>query len=300
MKESALRTPYLLAENHLLPPFNWNSSRSLILRSALFFCLILGAYFPALALPEESSKSATAAEIRWQEVEPGYSFARVELGEPEAMLKSEILLLKFDPKRFQVQALPAKDFGKDRTDLKTLTIRAGGIAGINANFFDESGLPLGLLIQSKQVRNKMHKGGSLLTGVFLIGDTEPRIVHRDDFKEESVDFAIQSGPRLIADSRPLSVSAANQSSRRSGIAITKEKHVIIFATLLRFPGASLAQIQNLLLTPSLGIVDALNLDGGGSSQLYIQKNLALSDDTFITGGDLVPVGLVVKRAQTDS
>ena len=46
---------------------------------------------------------------------------------------------------------------------------------------------------------------------------------------------------------------------------------------------------------SLKIKDALNLDGGSSSQLYLKKNPALNDDFLISGGDDIPVALVIKK-----
>jgi exopolysaccharide biosynthesis protein len=69
--------------------------------------------------------------------------------------------------------------------------------------------------------------------------------------------------------------------------------------MLRFPGATLAQLQEMLLDPSLNVDDALNLDGGGSSQLFVEKNLRIADETFISGGDVVPVGLIVKRRKKE-
>jgi uncharacterized protein YigE (DUF2233 family) len=141
----------------------------------------------------------------------------------------------------------------------------------------------------------MHRGGRLLTGVFYISGGKAFIVARDDFKEEQVENAVQAGPRLVVNGKLLKVSEPHEASRRSGIAITRSGGVILYATYLRFPGATLEQIQEMLLDPALDVVTALNLDGGGSSQLFIKKNPLLVDDTFISGGDQVPVGLVVKR-----
>ena len=93
----------------------------------------------------------------------------------------------------------------------------------------------------------------------------------------------------------MQIADPKEQSRRSGIALTNRGEVIIFATFLRFPGAALEQIQQMLLDPMLDISAALNLDGGGSSQLFVRKNPFSADDTFITGGDLVPAGLVVQK-----
>ena len=156
--------------------------------------------------------------------------------------------------------------------------------------------PLGIIISDGKLTNRMHRGGSLLTGVFYLQKDKPQIVHRSQFiPANNVRLALQAGPRLVEAGKPLQLKSPNAISRRSGIAVTKDGEIVMFATILRFPGASLQQIQDMLLDPRLAITDALNLDGGGSSQLFVRKNSALPEETFITGGDVVPVGLVVRR-----
>jgi len=242
----------------------------------------------------------SAQAIDWKSIEEGFDFAKYELGDENSVIRSEVYLLRFDPRRFLFAAVSAEHDGDDArppaADLRTLTKQSGGVAGINANFFDDKGNPLGLLIDNGLVRHKMHRGGKVLTGVFAIrGDNLPVIEHRDSFKTDGVITAVQAGPRLIADGAVVPLNAPDETSRRSGIAITKRNAVILYATVLRFPGATLSEIQGMLLDPSLEVLQALNLDGGGSSQLFVESFASLPDETFITGGDLVPVGIVVKR-----
>lgn len=235
-----------------------------------------------------------AQEPLWKAIEPGFEFAKYELGQP-AVIRPEVYLLKFDPKRFSFHAITSSP----SSDLRTLSKQAGAIAGINANFFDEQGNPLGLVIADGQLRQKLHKGGKVLTGVFTVSSAgDPAIEHRDGARTDALATAIQAGPRLIENGQPLKLASGPESSRRSGVAITRDKEVILYATVLRFPGASLEDIQNMLLDPTLNVQHALNLDGGGSSQLFIESFASLQGETFISGGDPVPVGLVVKRRQT--
>ena len=42
--------------------------------------------------------------------------------------------------------------------------------------------------------------------------------------------------------------------------------------------------------------DALNFDGGGSSQMFVRKNSAFTDDILISGGDTIPVSYTHLRA----
>ena len=234
---------------------------------------------------------AAQESVQWKEIEPGFEFTRYELG-PPAVIRPEVYLLKFNPRRFSFHAYAAGQ----NTDVRTLTKRFGGIAGINANFFDERGNALGLVVSDGLVKQKLHKGGKVLTGVFAVkASGQAGIEHRDGFNPADALDAVQAGPRLVENGRPLKISSGEDSSRRSGIAITKNNEIILYATLLRFPGASLNDIQQMLVDPSLNVVHALNLDGGGSSQLFVESFASLQGETFISGGDAVPVGIVVKR-----
>ncbi len=278
------------------------ASKSLSLLQSLAILLVGLVCVAIMALPgfyspgsRGEAQTKAAPEFHWEEVEPGYSLGRYELGQGNKVLKPEVFLLRFDPQYFSLQLIQAADFGEPVSDLRSLTLKAEGICGINAHFFDDRTNPLGLLIKNGELRNHMHRGGKLLTGVFFIASEKPSIVKREDFVGQPVEIALQAGPRLVTNGRGLKVKETDGATRRSGIAITRTGRVIIYATFLRFPGATLQQIQEMLLDPRLEIVSALNLDGGGSSQLFVRKNHLLVDDTFITGGDKVPVGLVVKH-----
>ena len=83
-------------------------------------------------------------------------------------------------------------------------------------------------------------------------------------------------------------------SRRSAIAIDRKGRILLVASKDRFPGLTLTELQKILLGKDLDIQDALNLDGGGSSQLYVPaKNSEAKIDA--SGGDKVPVFLTVKE-----
>ena len=264
-------------------------------RSTAVICLALVSALSFLSSAAGQQEPAgSKGGFAWREVEPGYAIGRYALG--NQLLPAEVILLKFNPRVYSFRAVLAREAGSPGTDVRSLTKHAGGMAGINANFFDANGSPLGLLIADGQERNKMHRGGRLLTGVFYLEANKAAIVHRDELAgSTSAEIAVQAGPRLIAKGKPLKISETDNSTRRSGIAITNSGDVVLFATLLRFPGASLTQIQQMLLDPALDIASALNFDGGGSSQLFVEKNALLADETFMTGGDTVPAALIVTR-----
>jgi hypothetical protein len=60
-------------------------------------------------------------------------------------------------------------------------------------------------------------------------------------------------------------------------------------------GGTLREVQSALLRPELGCVDALNFDGGGSSQLYFSASIeghpGGTREEWLPGRDEVPVFL---------
>ena len=267
-----------------------------IMRRLLFTALLVCPGFVNTSVCWSEGQAPTEL-IKWDKIEQGYSIGRYTIPEVSAVMKSEVLLLRFDPRYFYFQVARSAELGALGSDLKTLTKRLAGVAGINANFFGQDRQPLGLIVDRGKQLQKVHIGGHVLTGIFYTIRGQAKIVHREDFKESNAEVALQSGPRLIVDGHAAKLNSQMLSSRRSGIAVTKDNQVIVFATLLRFPGATLEQIQRMLLTPELAVTDALNFDGGGSSQLYISGSKSNQSETFISGGDLVPVGLIAKRKE---
>lgn len=107
-----------------------------------------------------------------------------------------------------------------------------------------------------------------------------------DNLDEPVDMAVGGGPRLIADGR---VVVDQQQIRerfpdgfdttrhpRSAVGITADNTLVLMVVDGRQPdrsrGVSLQELADLML--SAGCVDAMNLDGGGSSTIWIDGAMA--------------------------
>ena len=243
-----------------------------------------------------ATSSANATSLSWVKLVDGIEFAAYSFNDDTNVVRQEIYLLKINPKKITTDIAIASDIGLPyRTDIKSMAKHTKASVAINASFFDTEGKPLGLLIQNGKQLNKLHAGGRTLSGIFYIKNDSPGISFRETPLPADVSLAVQSGPRLIVDGEKSKLAPSNRSTRRSGIAITYDKQIIVYATLLRFPGATLEQVQNMLMLKDLRIKDALNLDGGSSSQLYINENIAAGGgEVLMTGGDMVPVGLVFK------
>lgn len=274
----------------------WRESaarRPLRMAAVCFSCLVSSIAMSPPAFAEEKPA------FEWRSIEPGFEFARYELGSPSYIIRPEVFLLRFDLDRFSLDVALPEGFdpkGEARsTDIRTLVRRSGAVAGINANFFDENRRPLGLVAANQRLIQPVHRGGRVLTGIFSIRNALPFIEQRDAFSIGGVSLAVQAGPRLIDGGNVTKLTDADDVSRRSGIAVTRHHQIILYATVLRFPGASLREIQHMLIDPVLDVTDALNFDGGGSSQLFLEQVAGFPGETLISGGDSIPVGLVVKR-----
>ena len=269
---------------------------------AFYFLLLLHFYFNSnLILKKSFAQTPILEALTWSQIDDGLFLSQDFVANSIAGFKTEIILLKINLDKYELKVSNANDFKKKRASVETLTKKAGGILGINANFYGKDNKPLGLIVSNGKIINKLQKGGSVLSGVFFLRNGKPYIAHRDRFSSHppsDTHLAVQSGPRIISNSKALKFKKSNGSTRRSGIAVTRNnREVIIYATRNRFPGAKLEDIISVLGRPELKVTDVLNFDGGGSSQFYLSKDASplLKAEINISGGDPVPIALVAKK-----
>ena len=232
-------------------------------------------------------------EIAWQKQVSGISYYQYPLPSQSSIANSFVHLFLFPLDAFEFDIALANDLNTKRRDVKSMAKSDKADFAINAHFFDPEGDVLGLLIKNNTELHPMHKGGGLLTGIFYIENNLPKFSYRNNYSASNPNIAIQSGPRLIENGKRTAIKTNEAYSRRSGIAITKDNQILIFATELRFPGATLLDIQKILSNPRLNIRDALNFDGGSSSQVY--TTLLDSGEFYISGGDIVPTALIARK-----
>lgn len=136
---------------------------------------------------------------------------------------------------------------------------------INGGFFDLEGKSLGLIIRHGQEVNTLRKNS---WPIFLLGgkkSQEAFIVSREEWERNQkqygdVQLALQVGPRLVVDRR---VQTFKESTvdRRSAIGVTPDGAVMIAMSEQPLWLKEWATVLAKYCT------QALNLDGGGSSQI---------------------------------
>lgn len=203
-------------------------------------CFFLGLLMICVSLP---------AWADWRSLRPGLDYE-----------KEEAHLFRIDPKKFRIDILLASDSQAAALTADRYRERSGAVFVINGGFFDETFRSLGLLQRHGETINPLRKTN---WGIFLLGGKEgrePKIILPKQWRPDGVSMAIQVGPRLVVDGKIPSFKESTP-SRRSAIGISPEGAVVIALSespLMLREWATLLQKY---------CVQALNLDGGGSSQL---------------------------------
>ncbi len=219
----------------------------------------------------------------WQWLEPGLEYREMMLQAQGELSGVGVKLLRIDPEAIEVRVVHFQSLAMENSTVKELAERTGAVAAINGGFFGTNGHPLGFLMAAGRVINGRVRGrgrrGSLhYSAIFFIRDGKPFIVHRDSFSPSGVEHALQAGPYLIHQGKPTGGLDLYRENRRiaprAAFALDRDRRLIALVTDSAINGLSWCELQALLLTPSqqggLESVEALNLDGGSSAQLYVR------------------------------
>jgi hypothetical protein len=227
----------------------------------------------------------------WRAIQKGVEYRRLafERSEPSATL--ELKLLRLDAKIIVAKVLPAADFQLKSANAKTFVEKSGAFAAINANYFDNKGRALAYLKTGTQEINRNLSKHALYTGVFAVRNATPVVLHRDDFQPGQAGEALQAGPLLLKHGTPVDImSGLGRYARRAMVGIDKEGRILIAVTDAVIGGLSFAELQELFSNAKwqLDTPDLLNLDGGGSAQLYVKSG---KFEEFVAGTAEVPVAI---------
>ncbi len=149
----------------------------------------------------------------------------------------------------------------------------------NSGFFSKNHKPLGLRMSGGKVLNRLKRIS--WWGVFYIKNKRAYIKAFKNFHyQRGINFAIQAGPRLIDNGRLISLRPGT--AERTALGITKAGDIILAIT-----DSALITTRELavILRDTLHCTYALNLDGGGSTQLYTNTPLLKLQ---VTGRNYVP------------
>lgn len=202
-------------------------------------------------------------------------------------------VLRFDPKKWRSRAATPAVMGAKTSDIAAFRRKLGGVAAINGGFFDPELRPLGLLVSDGVEVSRLRKVDH---GVFTIANGVPAVQHARQFVPPAgLDFAVECGPRLVVDSKPLSFKPGV--ARRTAIGHDRDGRAFWIVSAGPMTLGDLAEfVVSSRARGGLGVVDALNLDGGKSTVF----DLDVTDGERKTTGSVrsslqVPVGIVLVR-----
>jgi hypothetical protein len=219
---------------------------------------------------------------RFSTIAPGISYATFDRrpadGEPFSGHAFQI-----DLHEAELRLGPAGGLSSKQT-VEQIAAPFPSVVAINASFFDTDGRVMGLAVGEGGV---MAAGKRRSWGALVISGADARIVLGSDIPEAVTHRLIVQGlPRLVIGGKVPGLKP--QIAERTAVCAAGSRVVIVVATR-----AETTAFARFLAEPSdragLGCSDALNLDGGPSTQLVVRlPGLTLSQ----RGGSQVPNALV--------
>ncbi|MBE0689351.1 MAG: phosphodiester glycosidase family protein [Anaerolineae bacterium] len=245
--------------------------------------MMMGCTLSSLGTPMPSPTATPLPSGDWEILAPGLE--RRAYSPPNNNFGA-LIALRIDPTLYTLRAHYQP--GSPLTVDEWRNTLPGAAAFINANFFDPQHVALGLVIADGiaygqsfadrggmlQVQNGMPRVRSLLS--------EPYFV-------EPLEQAVQAFPMLVTGGQvAFNNTSGDRVSRRTVAAQDTQGRIILLATPLL--GITLTDLAAYLPTTDMEIINAVNLDGGGSTMMYIGPG---STPYTLASFDPVPVVLAV-------
>ncbi len=236
----------------------------------IYLMLVLAGCFVPIPAPPTSvsptsepviASPAVETETGWNLLAPGLE---QRVYQPDGNFLGQVHVVRIDPTiyTFRAHYRPGEPLGIARWD-ETLS---SAVAFVNANFFDLEARILGLLVTDGVVYGQpyLDRGGT-----FAMQNGIPRVRSniQEPYQGEALEQAVQGFPMLVLDGEiAYSNTQDNQVARRTVVAQDSNGRILLMMTPLI--GISLSDLSAFLADADMEIVNALNLDGGGSSLLY--------------------------------
>ena len=269
--------------------------------SRIFISAVLGLFFVILSDPAVESQGSAKSQVEtglavtdlglWRDLQKGVASRTVTLERSQPNYTVELKLVRFNSELITARVLDSGEFQLRSASAKTFAEKSQAIAAINANYFDERGRPLAYLKTRVKEVNRILSKHALYTGIFGIGESGAFVTHRDEFAPAQAQEALQSGPLLLHRGLPLTVSAdLGRYARRAVIGMDKNGAVIVAVADAVLGGLGLGELQKIFVDSRWHIdtVELLNLDGGGSAQLYLKSG---KFEEWLPGTSEVPVAI---------
>lgn len=257
------------------------------LASSLLACDL----FPGLltTTPTTASEEDSLPLDTWIQQWPGIEL-RHELWISAANNRDNITIVRLDPTQVQISVGYQPE---DPLYISDWAKQTNALALINGGYFDKHNYATGLLVSNGEVSGTSYSGYGGMLAVDIYDQVSLRALVQYPYDpSEQLKEATQSSPMLIIDGARSNFQANAATDRRSAIAIDSQGRLLmIVSPSLSF---SLDEFTDLMLASELGIQMALNLDGGGSTGMYIQGDNERGADPWLTDSITeVPITILI-------
>lgn len=229
----------------------------------------------------------------FETLEDGLEYREVKLDNPRPL---SIIQLRCDPRKVSVNLLLSTDL-KDRPNSTTASRMGrelGQIAVINSSYFGHKMEVLGYTERFGEVLNSDVPEG-IFSAFFYWDGGRAGFKRRGESLPSGVPVLFQAGPRLVWDSDAIEGLDREALANRTVLSVDKEGRLGI-VVIGGLASTTLAELPALLLKPvsqgGMAAVRALNLDGGSSTQFYLQNG---STTKSLPGRAKVPVFLGISK-----
>ncbi len=243
---------------------------------------------PEGSAEERTPVSALTYDGVWRDVKPGLEamLLRARVGKRDEL----VVLVRADPAQHTIRVL--YDPVQPRLVREWFDTTQADVV-INAGFFLENRTAAGLLIANGQVFGNSYKG---FGGMFAMRGATPSIqwLRTQPYQADaSMTQAVQAAPMLVQNGRVVQGIRDNgERNRRSFVAIDRRGWVLLGVS--QTAAWSLTDLATFLArTTQLEIDDALNLDGGASSGMWVRSTI---DPALTNSFDVVPSVIVIGGA----
>lgn len=249
------------------------------LRRDCFVALLL-----AMTLVPSISFATPKAAYIWSEQRPGLQYATYSLPISEKDFTT-IHAFKIDPAKFKFKVLMAADEKLGAT-AEELAKKSKALLAVNGGFFTPEHKSIGLIVNDGKKLSPIHK--TSWWSIFFVQRGKASIVKPGQFDlTDDIETALQVGPRLVTSGKVQKLKEGV--APRTAIGITQDGMVVIAVTTGK--GISLNELamrmSKSMFEGGLSCVDAMALDGGGSTQVYAKVGklkLSLTGISLVTNG----------------
>jgi exopolysaccharide biosynthesis protein len=236
-------------------------------------------------VPTETPVISESPVNGWESLAPGLE-RRILQPDVES-ISSQLIVVRIDPSQFRFRAHYRSGQPLRTSEWAELLPDAAVI--VNANFFDPENRILGLLVSDGVVYGSSYTDRG---GTFLVqgGVARVRSNLREPYQGEALEQAVQAFPMLVLDGlAAFQTDRQEFPSRRTAIAQDDQGRILLMAT--PFFGLTLQSLSSYLADAGLGILTALNLDGGGSTLMVL--GTGAEREVSVASFDAVPAVLAV-------